>query len=269
MAYASNVDEYVDTWLANGIVDVRLDIPDYQNTTWLANSKAKVITAVAKGIRVLWGVSSNAYNNVAYTITTENWPIFRQAILSAAQWAEDNGVYEFQIGNEEEFHCDRWNPDATMKVPQLIANLKAVATEVKQIFTSGKVSYSCAHSYISDWCSGGKGDLDILASNIYRGGSATEDPFNDNWKTEVHSLVNAFGVSGTSITELNLSYLNINNYSTDEAVQATAVTEMLDYIKASGIKRVYWYAWKNDEFGIVKNDGTYRELIWDSLLNSN
>jgi len=264
VAYNQQVDEYVNIWIDNGFIDLRLDIPDYQNTDWLAASKTKVITATAAGARVVWGVSSNAYNNTDYTITAENWPTFRQAILNAAQWAQDNGVYEFQLGNEEEFHCDRWNPNATMKIPQLIANLKSVATEVKGIFTNGNVSYSCAHDYISNWISGGKGDIDILASNIYMGGTT----FNDTWKTEIDNLVNAFGADGTYITEFNLSWTSLDDYSTDETVQAAALTEMIKYIKASGMTRAFYYTWKNDEFGALKDDGTYRLLWSQALLNS-
>jgi hypothetical protein len=56
---------------------------------------------------VTWGVSSNAFNSADYVITTENWPTFRAAILDAAAWAQANGVYEFQLGNEEELHIWR------------------------------------------------------------------------------------------------------------------------------------------------------------------
>jgi hypothetical protein len=263
MVLYSSQASYVDILLANGFTELRIDIPDYQNTSWLASSKAALPGIIAKGAKVIWGVSSNDYNNADYTITAENWPTFRHAILNAAQWAQDNGVYEFQLGNEEEFHCDRWNPNATMKVPQLITNLKSVATDVQAIFTNGKISYTCAHGYINDWITVGKGDIDILASNIYMGGTT----FDDTWKTEIDNLINAFGADGTYITEFNLSYLDINNYSTDEVVQAAALTEMIEYIKASGMTRAYYYAWENNEFGVVKNDGTYRLLWSQALLN--
>jgi len=263
MVLYSSQASYVDTLLANGFTELRIDIPDYQNTSWLASSKSTLPGIIAKGAKVIWGVSSNAYNDTDYTITAENWPTFRQAILDAAQWAQDNGVYEFQLGNEEEFHCDRWNPNATMKVSQLITNLKSVATEVQAIFTNGEISYSCAHDYIGDWVTVGKGDIDILASNVYKGGDGN---YNETvWKTEIDNLINAFGSDGTYLTEFAPSWSNINEYSTDEVVQAECVTEMIEYIKASGMTRAFYYAWKNDEFGVVKNDGTYR-LLWNQAL---
>jgi len=260
MVLYSSQASYVDTLLANGFTELRIDIPDYQNTSWLASSKATLPGIIAKGVKVIWGVSSNAYNNTNYTITAENWPTFRQAILDAAQWAQDNGVFEFQLGNEEEYHID----GTTMTVEQLISNLKSVATEVKQIFTNGNVSYTCADEHIDNWVAAGKGDLDILASNIYKGGNGY---YSEPWKAKIDNLVNAFGVDGTYITEFNLSWSSLDDYSTDEAIQATALTEMIEYIKASGITRAYYFCWKG-ELGVVKADGTYR-LLWNqALLNT-
>jgi hypothetical protein len=262
MLYSSQAS-YVDTLLANGFEELRIDIPDYQNTVWLAYSKATLPGIIAKGAKVIWGVSSNDYNNADYTITAENWSTFRQAILDAAQWAQTNGVYEFQLGNEEEFHVD----GDTMTEAQIITNLKSAATDVQAIFTNGKISYTCAHNYISNWISGGKGDIDILASNVYMGGTT----FDDTWKTEIDNLINAFGADGTYLTEFNLSWISLDDYSTDEAIQAAGVTGMIEYIKASGIERAFYYAWKDDgeaHFGVVKTDGTYR-LLWNqALLNS-
>jgi len=250
----------VDTMLVNGFTELRIDIPDYQDTVWLTYSKAMLPRIIAKGAKVVWGVSSNPDNNSDYMITAENWPAFRQAILDNAQWAQNNGVYEFQLGNEEEGHIDK----TTMTVDQLITNLKSVATEAKTIFTNGNVSYSCRQDSISNWVTAGKGDIDILASNVYIGGNGYYD---DDWKTRIDNLVNGFGVDGTYLTEFNVSWTTLNDYSTDEAVQAEVLRQMIDYIKASGIKRAYYFCWKGD-LGVIKDDGTYRLLWYQALLNS-
>jgi hypothetical protein len=60
--------------------------------------------------------------------------------------------------------------------------------------------------------------------------------------------------------------------SEDEAVQAAGITEMIDYIEASGMKRAFFFCykdtWYQPGFGIVKADGTYR-LLWNqALLNT-
>ena len=217
-----------DTWLANGFTETR-DLRNYLDTDSVNDSKAVVIAAKAKGLKFIWGVG-------AQSITAENWPSFRQAILDAAQWAQDNGVYEFQLGNEEEYHVD----GTTMTVAQIIINLKSVATDVKAIFTNGNVSYTCWQGSIGDWITAGKGDIDILASNIYMGGNGS---YNKRWKTDIINLVNAFGPEGTYITEFAPSYSSLEDYSTDEAVQAAGVTEMIEYMKDSGITRALFYSW--------------------------
>lgn len=251
---AEKFDDYVDTLLANGFTELRIDVPDY-NTPIMAERKEAYLSAIAKGAKVIWGVSSNPT-----TITAANWSDFRQAILDAATWAQANGVYEFQIGNEEENHVD----GTTMTITQIITNLRGVATDVKAIFTNGNVSYSTDLDEYTKWTAGGKGDLDILALNIYLGGNGS---FNDNWKTGIDAMVSNYGVDGTYITEFGLSWSGLDDYSEDEAVQAAKLTEMIDYIKDSGITRAFFFTWVGDTYGVLKDDQSYRQL-WNSLLNS-
>jgi hypothetical protein len=95
--------------------------------------------------------------------------------------------------------------------------------------------------------------------------------FNDDWETKIDNLINAFGADGTYITEFNLSWSSLDAYSEDEAVQAAALTEMIEYIKASGMTRAFYYTWKDDgeaRFGVVKEDGTYRLLWSQTPLNT-
>jgi len=257
--YQSEFESDISTLNSNGFSQLRVDIPDYQNS-WLDTSKSTVEQVIDNGFKVIWGVSSNSFNNAAHTITSSNWPTFRQAILDAAQWAQDNGVYEFQLGNEEEYHID----GTTMTVDQIIANLKSVASEVQAIYTIGNISYSCAHSYISNWTAAGKGDIDILASNVYMG---YDGNYSDSWKGEINNLISAFGIDGTYLTEFGLSATSLADYSTNETVQAEALSEMIEYIKNSGMERAFYFAWRTDGFGVMKPDGTYRQL-WDVLTAS-
>jgi hypothetical protein len=258
-ASAEEFDSAVDILLSNGFTDLRIDGPDYQNTTSLVLSKAAVIKAVAKGAKVTWLVSSNSYNNPDWKITAANWPTFRQAILDAAAWAQANGVYEFQLGNEEENHID----GTTMTVSQLMINLKSVATDVQSIFTNGNVSYTCARWSISDWITLGRGDIDILASNIYRDHNGVYDDF---WKTQIGWLLWGFDADHTGITEFGLDGNAINNYSTDEVVQAAATAEMVEYIKNSGLTKANYFCFNgNLDFSVVKSDGTYRKL-WNQAF---
>jgi len=254
----SEFDSYVDDLLANGFTELRLDGLGYVewSEAYGIQVKAAVIRAIAKGAKVIWGICSGGV-----TLTSSNWAAYANAVLVAAQWSQDNGVFEFQLGNEEEYY----NDDDTLTDAQLIINLKSLATEVQAIFTNGNVSYPCARDNITDWVSAGKGDIDILASNIYMTWGTTPTPI--PWEDEIDALVGAFGTGGTYLTEFSLNSSGLDYYSADEAVQATAVTEMIDYIKASGIERAFFYCWIG-EFGVIKADGTYR-LLWNqALLNS-
>jgi hypothetical protein len=252
---SSFFDNQVDTLLANGFTQLRIDIPYWNDTGAVEISKTAVTKAVSKGAQVIWGVSSGAG-----TITADNWPNFRHAILEAAQWAQDNGVFEFQLGNEEEGNIDR----TTMTESQIRTNLKSVATDVQAIFTRGKISYSCAQDSLSAWIEIGKGDIDLLAFNAYMGGTE----FNDNWKTAITSAVNAFGPEGTYITEFAPSATSLNSYSTDESIQAAAVNTMIEYIKASGMTRALSFCYYDNSlpfgpsgFGVLKTDKTYRLFL--------
>lgn len=243
-------DDYVDNLINNNITFLRVDIPIYNGAT-LERSKAGVIRAVAKGVKIIWGVSAPS------VLTAANWGDFEAAVLDAAAWAEANGVYEFQLGNELEYI----NDNTTLTDAQLIINLKALATAVKLIYTRGNVSYSCWQEKIPDWITAGKGDLDILASNIYLNDT-------DPWRTQIDNLIAAFGVSGTYLTEFGLNSISLDTYSTDEAEQAAAIIEMIKYAENAGMEKIFFYVYVGDTFGARKEDGTYRKL-WDVLKITN
>lgn len=337
---SSDFSGQIDDLLANGFTDIRIDIPTGYAPA-LVISKSAVDIAVTAGANVIWGICKYP------TLTANKWATHRQTVLDNAQWAQDNGVYEFIIGNEEEdknhYHCvagtmvrvdnvvtvttpeahgfdgshqvtvmgvrDGINrPDVSpldmggifdisvvdtthftytaagangsnlaevevtdFPVADIITNMKSLATDVQAIFTNGNVTYSTAYWAIPDWISAGKGDIDFLASNIYLDAGAS---FGTVWKDKIDDLIEAFGVDGTYLTEFSCSFTNLDFYSEDEAVQAAGITEMLDYIKASGMKRALFHDYYDDSrpfgpqgFGALKADGTYRKL-WASLLGS-
>ncbi|HZK11009.1 MAG TPA: hypothetical protein VFD10_01435, partial [Atribacterota bacterium] len=134
----------------------------------------------------------------------------------------------------------------------------------KKIFTNGNVSYSMSWDN-EIWRATGKGDLDIIGLNVYKGSDI--GTFDDYWKEQISDNYNKFG-SEMYISEFNVSATNIEHYSTDEAVQAAGITEMIDYIKNIGIERALFYSWHDYSgglFGVVKADGTYR-LLWNQAL---
>ena len=251
--YWDNKSDF-DTLLAHGFTELRIDIPNYEETVWLAYSKLAVISAVAKGARVIWGVSTGT------TLTSSNWSDYSDAVLDAAQWAQVNGVFEFSIGNE----LRNRNDDTTLTDAQLRTNLKTLATAVQAIFINGNVSYAIEEDDINGWISVGKGNIDLLSLQVYI--------YDDvGWKWQIDTMIGEFGANGTYITEFNIDGSDVNNYSEDEEVQAAGVTEMIDYIKASGMTRAIFFSWHDMgsfNLGVVKDDGTYR-LLWNqALLNT-
>jgi len=256
-----DIDEFnadVDVLLANGFEYIRVHMSPYNESAWQVLGKAAVISAVGKGAKVTWGITGGGG-----PVTATEWITIRAAILVAAQWAQDNGVYEFSIGNEEEMY----NDGTTLTDAQLVANLKSVATSAQSIFTNGNISYSFAGSATDLWIAGGKGDLDLIAANHYIGGDGTYDDYYEGYLT---SLYAAFGDT-VYLTEFGPSWTSLTDYSADEAVQAAGTTEMLDYIKDLGIPRAYFFSYRDEtwmpDFGAIRTNDVYR-LLWWSLLNS-
>lgn len=93
-------DSYIDDCLSRGINHFRMGYT-YGDSTSLARSQAAAIRTVAKGGNVTWLIS---FNSVTGYLRKENWAAYAADVLTQAAWAQDNGVYEFQIGNEEELH---------------------------------------------------------------------------------------------------------------------------------------------------------------------
>lgn len=152
-------DNHIDTLLTNGFTEIRMS-SDWYSWDLDTSSQSAIISAITKGAQVIWGVQSGGA-----TLTAANCSDYANAVKAAAQWAQDNGIYEFSIGNEEEAHVD----GTTLTGTQVITNLKALATEVKEIFTIGNISYSYAWGYIDNWIAEGKGDIDLIAYNLQKG----------------------------------------------------------------------------------------------------
>ena len=246
-----------------GITKIRIDIPDYSNSSWMENSKRCVLDAIALGFDVVWGVSSSGT-----VITADNWSSaggFKASILTAAQWAQDNGVYEFQLGNEEELH----NDDDTMPDGDLRVAIKATATEVQAIFTRGNISYSFDTGNAVAWGDLGRGDIDLMAMNTYHGNAGN---YTNWWSDTLAYAVWKFGAENFYLSEWGLSSTSIVDYSPDEDIQAIGVANMLETIKASGISRAFFFCYNQDPntyvYTVKSGVGSYR-LLWNPLTTNN
>lgn len=198
------------------------------------------------------------YGITSYEVSNDTWEDYAYKVKAEAQWAEGK-VFEFMIGNElEQYLVD-------MTVAELISKVKVLATEVKAIF-SGKISYAPTplSNYISEWINAGKGDIDLIGGNIYY-----DSPTSTEWKAKTQDLINAFGAD-FYISEFNLHYVNMEDFTDNEDTQAMYVGEMIQFFIDVGIDRMFWlqwHDWSGGHLGVIKMDGTYRK-VWDILLKT-
>lgn len=253
--YDENFDTKIDELLANGFTQIRITISDFNLPDDVDIAKGKVLIAIAKGANATWGIGCS---NI--TLTAANWDSYRNVVLAQAQWAQDNGVYEFVIGNEEERH----NDDTTITDAQVRNNIRSLATEVKAIFTNGQVTYGNACLFLTDWINEGMGDLDQIGWMVYG---------DEDWLNNVDTIISAFGTDRAYINEWNVDSGGYYQVPTrTEADEAIIITEMLGYFKVKGITRTFFFLYsipfwyQENSFEVRKTDGTYRQL-WNSLLS--
>jgi len=254
------INAHLDQLVAAGFTQIRLYQPDWSNAYDIGRIKAVSLLIIAKGLKVVTGLTSDVTE-----LTSTNWSDYVTAMQSFATWAQANGVHEVQLGNHLEFYVD----GITLTVAQLRINIKALATSIQSIFTNGDVSYSTTVDLagnLAAWIALGYGDLDSIGWMIYlNSGTGT------SWMTNIDAIYAEWGAK-SYIVEWNLDAAGYEYYSEDEEVQAAVITEMVNYIKASGIPRAFFYVYSqmgesDSEWAALKNDDTYR-LLWWSLLDS-
>jgi hypothetical protein len=107
----------------------------------------------------------------------------------------------------------------------------------------------------------GKGDLDLIEFNVYKKQHTT-------WKTNITSALETFGNTSTYITEFSISSVSLADYSSSEEIQAREIGMMLEDIQTLGIKRAYFFTYRDANFGALNTDGVYR-LLWNNLTTNN
>lgn len=249
------LDTHLNYLIEANIPYVRCQLLGAESAGEIAASKDDAAYCVSKGFKVLWGLSSGI------TLTAANWSDYSDAILAAAAWAEANGIYEFQIGNELEGKVD----GTTLTVGDLITNLKTLATAVQAVYTIGKVSYATyTYNNLQLWKAAGKGDLDILALNWYQDNNFRV------FKNVITEYYTSFG-EDSYLTEFSLSYRNIDYYTSDEKEQERQMQEIIGFLKGLGMKRAYFFRFYDDtlNFGVLKADGVTFRQMWNVFKNTN
>lgn len=236
-----------------GITYLRIAMPGSTDSSTIPYCKDLCLRALAKGFSVLWGVGPSA------SFDQSAWDTYLAYVPTLAQWAQDNGLTEFSIGNEAENRTS-----GTPSISTVQSNLRTLATTCQSIFTRGPISYSVADGYKANWY-GNLGDLDKISVNVYDTSSA--------FRTACNAVYSNFGSQG-EITEWSttLGYLTYN----DEEKWTKDVASRLEIIKNSGILRAYYFCYRAngnlgvtaDKWNMILTDGNFR-TAWNSLSTNN
>jgi hypothetical protein len=112
------------------------------------NIQELALAAKAAGYKVVYGITAGADSSDSTYYNT--W--LSTGILAAAEWAQANGMDEFEIGNEED-----WNASLGALSPKTAAqvqnDVRGVVAAVKNVF-KGPVSYCTAEGMLNDWIAG-------------------------------------------------------------------------------------------------------------------
>src|SRR6266478_490893 len=131
--YASTVqlDNDIDYFKSVGLQYVRVFLPAASDTDARDSWRAVAKRFTNEGFYVIWGVTQTP-------ITSANWSTYASNVLAEAALCQAQATCsEFQLGNELEFHNDASITDAQVRV-----NIRALASQVKSVFTRGPISYS-------------------------------------------------------------------------------------------------------------------------------
>lgn len=256
-------DSYISYLRSKGFTNFRVSLYAHDDEGQTKN-KAAVVRAVAGGANVTWGVDSSSG-----TLDSTEWTAYHSAILTAAQWAQDNGVSEFQLGNERE----HW-VGGDLSVTQFIANIKSTAAECQEIFTNGPISYTPSHWFIQNWVDHEATtaitpgtNLDRYGMNLYINSSGDTE-FGLTWQEAIDLVNTTWGPTKAYITEFSVNSNSWTNYSANELMQANGLSTILEYIKTSGLDRATFFVWNwlSGEFGIITESGDPYKDLWYTVL---
>lgn len=135
---------------------VRIALCQYADTNGINNTKTAALAFKAAGFYVSWGITAGSNQ------TLNSWNTFVSNLPTYAAWAQANGMDEFMLGNEEDFH----NNSGNVTSAQVRSDLKGAVAGVKAVF-SRIVSYCFDQGSLSAWNSIGPGSIDMMGINVY------------------------------------------------------------------------------------------------------
>lgn len=241
----NQVNDDLDELWSNGIRNLRIALSNYTYIPGVDATKQAALLAKGKGFYVMWGVSHKQ------PLSDSNWQDYANAVLSASQWAKDNELNEFQVGNELDA---TWNAQIT--VTDIIGKIHALADQITGITTSFSIAQD---SRESEWITRGKGNLSHLCYNVY--GSNFDD-----FKNKITNLKNAF--PDIVITEWNLFHAWSGFPPANE--QKAKIQERYNFLETQGLTH-YFFTYRGDPnessgeaFALKRPNGELRD--WSEVL---
>jgi hypothetical protein len=122
-------------------------------------------------------------------------------VLKEANWAEDNKIDQFSLGNEQEGRLNG------MTKYQWVTFVKSLATKVKEVY-GGKISYEINGNDADFWATQTRGDIDLLGFNLYCGHGCNKEYLQEN--------IDAHGVDHVYVSEINAD-MDTGDYENDTA----------------------------------------------------
>lgn len=224
---------------AAGVKSVRL----YMGTSGQSDvdvTKTLAILAKTKGLITIWGVCTGGSVS-----TVTQWNAYLASLNGYAQWANDNGVDYFSLGNEEEFQI---TPSTVQ------SGIRTKAAQLKALYPSLKLTYATAAepAWISAWSN--TGSLDSVGFNLYVAFQDLTNQIKQNPKGY--------------ISEWNTDD-GLNAVGGSQSKWATTLVKDRDIINTSGVK-AYLFVLRGNGGGIDDRfsfwTGSTRRAAWTALL---
>lgn len=224
----------------------------------------------SKGFYVSWGIAGYNGFNGDKQLTATKWIEYRQIILAEAAYLQQQGIaITFEIGNELEPKVD----GTTLSIPQLIANLSQLATDVKAVYSIGKVAYS-TWDYLGTtydaWIAKGKGGLDYINVHPYCNNTGDNITVKQYSFDSIAKMVAKFGTA-CQVTEFGMEAGLAAYTALAQSTKNQKIGELWDYMKNLGVQKAYIYSYvgmldSNNDYAMKKTDGTF-DPQWNVLLS--
>ncbi len=204
--------------------------------------------------------------------TSTVWTDYRAKVLQDAAYCQAQGMAldVYLIGNEIEGDID----NTTLTQTQLIANLKALATDVKAVYPlAKKIGYSTydpGGTMFNLWVSAGLGDIDILYANVYAQTAASGESFIFGDMAKLGLMIKTFGADRFALSEFGITGSSSEYTASSSSNRNRVMRHIYAGIRELGFTQAIAYSYvgyldEDNDFALKNTDGTF-DVQWGVLL---